>query len=209
MAYVRLDWAIENRVPSSSIFPDGINESRYASRDEWRRMRTSHKWNSSNFSCLKKFLRVISKKNTVDPGPPNQGKALWNIVSVRLCAIGFRTTNVVWKKVRRFVDASLESSKGEVSQALKWIMGRWAARIADKCVVVFLNHSWYWPSGEQNLKMLLTCASACFPTEEGPPDCINAPRNRLSDLPPKASICKATDTAPADWPQLRKTHKSS
>lgn len=33
MAYVRLDWAIENRVPSSSIFPEGINENRYQRYD--------------------------------------------------------------------------------------------------------------------------------------------------------------------------------
>jgi len=29
MSYVRLDWVSENRVPSSSIFPDGINGNRY------------------------------------------------------------------------------------------------------------------------------------------------------------------------------------
>ena len=34
MAYVRLDWAIENRVPSSSIFPEWINGHRYASGED-------------------------------------------------------------------------------------------------------------------------------------------------------------------------------
>ena len=37
MAYVRLDWAIENRVPSSSIFPEGINENRYQRYDDGRK----------------------------------------------------------------------------------------------------------------------------------------------------------------------------
>jgi hypothetical protein len=37
MAYVRLDWAIENRVPSSSIFPEGINENHYRRCDDGRK----------------------------------------------------------------------------------------------------------------------------------------------------------------------------
>jgi hypothetical protein len=37
MAYVRLDWAIENRVPSSSIFPDEIIGNHYTRCDDGRK----------------------------------------------------------------------------------------------------------------------------------------------------------------------------